>query len=456
MDLRKLHEIDEELVRSEVAALKFLCMDFVGRKRLETVKDAKDLFQRLEEQDLLGEGHLLAELLYTIQRCDLLVTLGTSKAEVSKRLQARRDSNCGVSSYRKMLYELSEAITDENLRAIKFLLNALPKAKMGDSATFLEVVAEMEKIQALGEDNLSELINVLNKCDKQLASKVEDFKNRKGIRQPNYSYESNRVITDAEESSVIDTPEEMSDVYPLKRRPRGHCLIINNYDFQKCELQNRRGTHRDAKDLSELFSKMYFVPEVKTDLCSSEMCKVVQEFAKKDHSQMDAFVCCVLSHGGRGTVFGTDGNEVSIRDLTLPFACCSALLGKPKVFFIQACQGDSYQKGVYLQEDSAGPCQDRHEEDAKSVGFSSLPLEADFLIGMATVEYCKSFRHVDNGTIFIQALCRQLELGLRSKEDVLSIMTKVNREVSAQMLNGRKQMPEPRYTLTKKLVFTLD
>lgn len=42
------------------------------------------------------------------------------------------------------------------------------------------------------------------------------------------------------------------------------------------------------------------------------------------------------------------------------------------------------------------------------------------------------------------------------KEDILSILTKVNREVSLKRLRGRKQMPEPRYTLTKKLVLPMD
>lgn len=42
------------------------------------------------------------------------------------------------------------------------------------------------------------------------------------------------------------------------------------------------------------------------------------------------------------------------------------------------------------------------------------------------------------------------------KEDILSILTKVNFEVSKKILKGHKQMPEPRYTLTKKLVLPID
>lgn len=98
MDLEKLHQIDEELTMEEVDALKFLCMDTITKKRLETVKDAKDLFVRLSEQDKLKDEHFLSELLYTIGRCDLLCILGTSKQKVKQFLQ--NQNNSGVKAYR--------------------------------------------------------------------------------------------------------------------------------------------------------------------------------------------------------------------------------------------------------------------------------------------------------------------------------------------------------------------
>lgn len=97
MDYNKLHKIDEELTRSEVAALKFLCIDHLGRKQLESVKDAKDLFLRFTEQDLLIEELFLPDLLYTIKRYDLLSILDTDKTHVSKQLE---NQSSGVSSYR--------------------------------------------------------------------------------------------------------------------------------------------------------------------------------------------------------------------------------------------------------------------------------------------------------------------------------------------------------------------
>lgn len=100
MDLKKLHEIDEDLTSSEVAQLKFLCMDLIPKKRLETVTDAKELFLRLNEQALLDDRLLVPELLITIGRFDLLGILEMSKNNVERNLLQRDASIKGVSSYR--------------------------------------------------------------------------------------------------------------------------------------------------------------------------------------------------------------------------------------------------------------------------------------------------------------------------------------------------------------------
>ncbi|XP_051986793.1 caspase 8, apoptosis-related cysteine peptidase, like 1 isoform X1 [Xyrauchen texanus] len=250
---------------------------------------------------------------------------------------------------------------------------------------------------------------------------------------------------------------KQTECYSMSNRLRGYCLIINNYTFERStSLGNRRGTHKDKDDLTRVFEKMHFTVEVRNDLKASDMQDLIKEFASKDHSQMDAFVCCVLSHGEKGTVLGIDGIQVPIRDLTQPFAECHTLASKPKLFFIQACQGEKKLLGVWMADGHKNTTEEgTFEEDAHTEAFHSCPIGADFLIGMATVEYYKSFRHTQEGSIFIQELCRQLEIGCPRKEDMHSILTKVNRMVSSQIFEGCKQMPEVRYTLTKTLVLPM-
>lgn len=60
--------------------------------------------------------------------------------------------------------------------------------------------------------------------------------------------------------------------------------------------------------------------------------------SKLDHSNYDAFIFCILSHGEEGVVYGTD-DTVPVEKITSRFKSTASLAGKPKIFFFQACQG---------------------------------------------------------------------------------------------------------------------
>lgn len=117
----------------------------------------------------------------------------------------------------------------------------------------------------------------------------------------------------------------------------------------------------------------------------------------------------MLSHGHKGCFYGTDGVKVNLRDVTQRFTSRQApsLAGKPKLFFIQACQGDDLQTGCVPAQEVHN-AESRLEEDAGVVRSETVPDSADFLLGMATVQEYKSFRNTTTGSIYIQELCRQL------------------------------------------------
>ena len=58
-----------------------------------------------------------------------------------------------------------------------------------------------------------------------------------------------------------------------------------------------------------------------------------------------SLVVCILSHGGPGTVEGVDLESVNVSELQWAFSRenCPDLQDKPKIFFIQACQGNKKQ-----------------------------------------------------------------------------------------------------------------
>lgn len=160
-----------------------------------------------------------------------------------------------------------------------------------------------------------------------------------------------------------------------------------------------------ADSLQSVFQWLGF--DVETHCDCADLLSVFRELSGRDHSQMDCVVCCVLSHGIEGSVYGVDGSTVKINSLTDPFngLKCPSLAGKPKLFFIQACQGISEQKAVYIESDS--PEDSFLCSDAVATKHG-IPSNADFLLGMATVPFNVSFRDKTRGTWFIQSLCQNL------------------------------------------------
>ncbi|CAO2615914.1 Casp8 [Lemmus lemmus] len=186
----------------------------------------------------------------------------------------------------------------------------------------------------------------------------------------------------------------------MKSKPRGYCLILNNHDFSEAR-QNVPRLHKmkDRDALTETFQKLHFEVVSYKDCTAREICEILRTFQSMNHKSKDCFICCILSHGDKGIIYGTDGKEASIRELTSYFTGlkCPSLAGKPKVFFIQACQGDSVQKAVPIETDS---------EEKGNLNY--IPDEADFLLGMATVKNCVSYRDPVHGTWYIQSLCQSL------------------------------------------------
>jgi hypothetical protein len=62
--------------------------------------------------------------------------------------------------------------------------------------------------------------------------------------------------------------------------------------------------------------------------------------------------CRVLSHGGDGYIFGSDGKKVLIENEKKKLKKRETLDGKPKIWIIQACQGDELQENQENQQPS--------------------------------------------------------------------------------------------------------
>ena len=101
-------------------------------------------------------------------------------------------------------------------------------------------------------------------------------------------------------------------------------------------------------NLHFIFNKLDFEVYSHENLTKQDMISVMLSTARKDHSRYDCFACCILTHGEAQSVYGADGKRVPIRELTKFFTAdtCPTLMNKPKLFFIQACQGKDRMEGT--------------------------------------------------------------------------------------------------------------
>ena len=144
-------------------------------------------------------------------------------------------------------------------------------------------------------------------------------------------------------------------------RPRGIALIINVKKFFKegGQVGERKGSDKDVKELEELWKQLGFIVKCVSEkeyLKAHTICTILCKTAEKiDHDQQqnpNCFVCCIMSHGAGGSIYGSDWKHVDVKYIINRFKGdnCKALSGKPKLFFIQACRNDANPGGTKNEE----------------------------------------------------------------------------------------------------------
>ncbi|XP_050772594.1 caspase-10 isoform X1 [Gopherus flavomarginatus] len=424
-----LYELSEDITSEDLKRAMFLLRDQLPKKL--TNMSSLELLTCLEKQDHLAENNLeILEKICMDISPDLLKTVNKYKME--RVSLAQQESSLPVKETASFSHHIPEGrfhsggdvglLTSSQETPIKSL-----GSNIYDSRSLWEHAGSVHFIAARQDDKA---VNVMQG--------ISELSQEQPATKSNPQSKTEKLMT-----------------YKMDGPHRGYCLIINNFSFTGT-LQKRRGSNKDAEMLAQVFTWLGLDVKTYTDKTSVEIKNLMQEWqSSKDHRERDCFVCCILSHGELGLVYGIDEREVPIRTIMSYFTArqCPQLAEKPKLFFIQACQGKEIQQAVYIEADAQNP--DLFPIQQLISPSESIPEEADFLLGMATVGGYASFRHIQHGTWYIQALCNKLQLLVPRGEDILSILTEVNEDVSkrADNLGKKKQMPQPAYTLRKKLIF---
>ncbi|CAK1582072.1 unnamed protein product [Parnassius mnemosyne] len=242
--------------------------------------------------------------------------------------------------------------------------------------------------------------------------------------------------------------------YNMNHKYRGMAIIFNHEHFDIHSLKSRTGTNVDSDNLSKVLKNLGFRVTVLHNLKSEDINHYIRQTAEMDHSDNDCLLVAVLTHGELGMLYAKD-THYKPDNLWYYFTAdkCPTLAGKPKIFFIQACQGDKLDGGITLTS--------RTETDGSSSASYRIPIHADFLIVFSTVPGYYSWRNTTRGSWFMQALCEELRYSA-TERDILTLLTFVCQKVALDFesntpdmltMHQQKQVPCITSMLTRLLVF---
>ncbi|XP_037992261.1 caspase-6 [Motacilla alba alba] len=273
----------------------------------------------------------------------------------------------------------------------------------------------------------------------------------------------NENITQVDAVNISRQLLDPAEKYKMNHQRRGVALIFNHEHFYwQLKLYDRRGTMADRNNLNRTLTDLGFEVRLFDDLKANDVQQRIYEASREDHSNADCFVCVFLSHGEDDHIYAHD-DKIKIQTMTDMFRGdkCQSLVGKPKIFIIQACRGDQHDDAVIAHDapdnSSESPVNDTEVDAA---GVYTLPAGADFIMCYSVAQGYYSHRDTIYGSWYIQDLCETLRKHGSSGE-FTELLTVVNRKVSRRTVGmckdinaiGKKQIPCFASMLTKKLYF---
>uniref|UniRef100_A0A182YKQ0 Caspase n=1 Tax=Anopheles stephensi TaxID=30069 RepID=A0A182YKQ0_ANOST len=274
-------------------------------------------------------------------------------------------------------------------------------------------------------------------------------------------------------SSVVHSIEIVDDAhYDMRHDRRGVAVIFNHKHFLHEPV--RHGTETDCNNIREALQNLQFEVRVYDDLERRELTRVLDALAEEDHKNRDCLLVVIMTHGEDDVLYAKD-RTFRVDRLWENFIgkACPSLLGKPKLFFIQACRGHNTDTGVRLEKSNKQatridattaarelPAPSIQPGRSKSIQYA-IPSMADLLVMYSTYKGHYSWRNPSRGSWFIQALCDELRMHGNSKE-LLHLLTAVSRKVAYEFqsnvpddnsLNSKKQMPCIVSMLTRLVYF---
>ncbi|XP_047134546.1 caspase-7 isoform X1 [Hydra vulgaris] len=444
-------KLTDELTVSDLRKLKFLLKDNLPAGVIEKIKDAYMFMDTLEHKELITRNNLtfLKQSFILIGRNDLERQIN----EFLKNDQlGQPDKSVNVQKNNR---ELHQSCNNQSKLTVNY---GLPDSY--DIHTIGEKTSECEMISPV-ERNLSDERNknlIPSRNPKSQTTQLRLMKPGEFLpSKSNHMQPSENSL----EISIQETrPKYSQSYYALNSNPVGICHIISNSFNEIVEsedkkiLLKRTGTQKDVIELVKIFCWLNFKIDLHYDKDAQSILDIIKN-PPLNEENVDCFVCCILSHGFQDGVYGADGKKLEFSDMQAAIRGSSAkwLIGKPKIFFIQACQGNDNENEVLIADSPTSNDQGHKTSDDSK----SLADNADFCFSVAANPGTVSWRNTKDGSWYIQALCEILKENAVN-ESLLNMLTVLNARLCSKAgeLSGTtaKQISTIRImTLTKLLRF---
>ncbi|XP_053685960.1 caspase-like [Sabethes cyaneus] len=263
--------------------------------------------------------------------------------------------------------------------------------------------------------------------------------------------------TDVPSSAQVATSRPAQDeYYDTTNTNRGVALVFCHMNFST--MAKRNGTDKDRDDICNVLKNLDFDVRVFDDLNRKELLDKLKEVSRENHTENDCLLVVVMSHGEQGVLYASD-NKYTVESLWKNFVgdACPSLIGKPKLFFIQACRGEQFDAGVSFRSVSKDVVDSINEPVTYSI-----PAMADLLVMYSTYDGFYSWRNPRQGSWFVQSLCKELTENGKVR-DLLTLLTGVTRRTAYEFqsfvpydkqMDRKKQVPCLVSMLTKTFYFT--
>ena len=227
----------------------------------------------------------------------------------------------------------------------------------------------------------------------------------------------------------------------MEHSRHGTCVIVSNKKFT--DHLDRPGTEKDEQNLFVTFQYLGYDVELYQNCKAREIEGIFEKLYLRDFSNDDSLVCCILSHGEEGRVFGSDSRAIELDRITSLFTGrkCPQLKHKPKLFFIQACRGKAPTEVIAKDDHGIQP------DDGR------IPEQAHFFFGYATPPGYKALRDTSLGSWYISELC-EVFCTYATFSSLQDMHTKVVDNVCEKESDfGTKEAPEDQNRLRRTLYF---